>query len=238
MIKLVKQNRKMTTQEMRMFEKKGKLDEEFKLYVQGYHTFNSPRPIKETNWEDANVDIFLESGIEIYSKSDGGHNPGMDINSELGGISNKSSKYSKNKKSFDISSYRLTTVCNNKNCGTKEDFIKEINNRKNFDFYSIIVREELDKKINYDWLLIPSNYALLNPSSYTWEPTISKKNGEQVGWKTNKVEGCSMSITFNMSSQLWIHIEMTEELKKFIVASTNVTNEKKMSYISYSKSLI
>ena len=100
------------------------------------------------------------------------------------------------------------------------------------------MREEVDKKINYDWLLIPSNYPLLNPSSYTWEPKISKKNGEQVGWKTNKVEGCSMSITFNMSSQLWIHIEMTEEIKKFIVASANAKNEKKMNYISYSKSLI
>ena len=28
-----------------------------------------------------------------------------------------------------------------------------------------------------------------------------------------------MSITFSMSSQLWIHLNVTEEMKQFIVAS-------------------
>lgn len=40
-----------------------------------------------------------------------------------------------------------------------------------------------------------------------------------------------MSITFCMSSQLWIHIEMTEEIKKFIVASAVVENKPKYNYI-------
>jgi Ser-tRNA(Ala) deacylase AlaX len=70
----------------------------------------------------------------------------MDINCSLGRISNKSAKYSNNKKSIDISSYRLTTVCSEKKCGTPTEIIEEINKRKNFDYYSFIVRDETDKK--------------------------------------------------------------------------------------------
>ena len=159
----------------------------------------------------------------------------MDINCSLGRISNKSAKYSKNKKSIDISSYRLTGVCSEKECGTSTEIIKEINKRKNFDYYSLIVRDEShNENICYDWLLIPSNHLILNPSSYDWQPKIGKigKNkNTQVGWNTNKINGCKMSITFSMSSQLWIHIEMTEEIKNFIVASAVVENKPKYNYI-------
>jgi len=40
-----------------------------------------------------------------------------------------------------------------------------------------------------------------------------------------------MSITFSMSSQLWIHIEMREDIKKFIIASAIVENKPKYNYI-------
>jgi len=210
------------------------IDINFKKCVKGYHLINSSS-INETIWEDINAIIFSSLGINIYSKSDGSHSSGMDINCSLGRISNKSAKYSNNKKSIDISSYRLTTVCSEKKCGTPTEIIEEINKRKNFDYYSFIVRDETDKEnISYDWLLIPSNYLILDPSSYDWEPTIGKrgKNKDaQVGWNTNEINGCKMSITFSMSSQLWIHIEMTEEIKKFIVASAVVENKPKYNYI-------
>ena len=206
----------------------------FKKCVSGYHLINSS-PINETIWEEINATIFSSLGIEIYSKSDGSHSSGMDINCLLGRISNKSAKYSNNKKSIDISSYRLTTVCSEKKCGTPTEIIEEINKRKNFDYYSFIVRDETNNEnISYDWLLIPSNYLILDPSSYTWEPTIGKRGknkDSQVGWNTNEINGCKMSITFSMSSQLWIHIEMTEEIKKFIVASAVVENKPKYNYI-------
>jgi hypothetical protein len=35
----------------------------------------------------------------------------------------------------------------------------------------------------------------------------------QIGWTTNEINGCKMSIYFNMSSQLWIHINITDEIK-------------------------
>jgi hypothetical protein len=207
----------------------------FKKCVKGYHLINSS-PINETIWEDLNAIIFSASGIEMYSKSDGSHSSGMDINCSLGRISNKSSKYSNHKSCIDISSYRLTTVCSEKTCGTPLEIIQEINKRKNFDYYSFIIRDENNatSTIYYDWLLIPSNYIVLDPASYNWEPTIGKrgKNKDaQVGWNTNELNGCKMSITFSMSSQLWIHISMTEDIKKFIIASSEVNNTPSYNYI-------
>jgi hypothetical protein len=127
-------------------------------------------------------------------------------------------------------------VCNNKECGNIDSILQEINDRKNFDYYSIIVRnEEPDKPtIDYDWFMIPSSYNVLEPSSYTWQPMIGKQGKQkdkQIGWNTNKINGSSMSITFSMSSQLWHHIEITEEIKKFIVSSVTVSKTAKTDYI-------
>ena len=217
-----------------IFENLDVIDTYFRQAVEGYHLINSS-PINEATWEDINALVFSSSGIEVYSKSDGSHLPGMDINCSLGKISNKSAKYSKNRKTFDISSYRLTAVCSEKRCGTPAEIIEEINGRKNFDYYSFIVRDDNgDESTTYDWMLIPSNYAVLDPSAYTWEPMIGKtgKNKDaQTGWKTNEINGCRMTISFSMSSQLWIHIEMTDDIKKFIVSSTTASNVPKFNYI-------
>lgn len=211
------------------------IDINFKKCIKGYHLINSS-VINETIWEDINAIILSSLGILIYSKSEGSHSSGMDINCSFGRISNKSAKYSNNKKSIDISSYRLTTVCSDKKCGNPIEIIEEINKRKNFDYYSFILRNENinNETITYDWLLIPSDYLILNPVSYTWKPTIGKrgKNKDtQVGWNTNEINGCKMSITFSMSSQLWIHIEMTEDIKKFIIATAEVSNKPVYNYI-------
>jgi hypothetical protein len=203
----------------------------FQKCVKGYHLINSS-VINETIWEDINVLVFASLGIEIVSKSDGSHLSGMDINCSLGRISNKSAKY--NNGCIDISSYRLTNVCSDKNVGTVKDILQEINKRKNFDYYSFIVREEKRGLIHYDWYLIPSDYTPLNPSSYTWKPTIGKRGkgvGAQVGWNTDEIDGCKMSISFSMSSQLWIHLKVTDALKQFIIASTEVSNQPKYNYM-------
>jgi len=210
-------------------------DINFKKSITGYHYINST-PINETVWEDINSLIFSKSNIEIHSKSDGSHSSGMDIHSSYGRISNKSSKYSSNGKKISVSSYRLTTVCSEKNCGDITTIIDEINRRKNFDYYSIIIRDENNdtKMIQYDWLLINSDYPLLDPSSYIWEPTIGKKGknkDEQIGWHTNKIDGCSMKITFSMSSQLWIEINMTEDIKRYIISSILIHNNPTYNYI-------
>jgi hypothetical protein len=192
-------------------------------------------PINQAIWEQINSEILLLSGINISFESRGGHSSGMDINSSIGKLSNKSAKYDSKIKHFEISSYRLTTVCNNKVVGTPNDFITEIDNRKNFDYYSILVRDEISipNKIQYDWYLIPADYHLLNPNSYTWEKKFGKKENnkkDQIGWYTNQIVGSKMEINFSMSSQLWISLSVTDEIKKFIIASTIVNNIPKFNY--------
>jgi hypothetical protein len=223
-------------------------DDAFKKCVTGYHLINTS-PINETVWEDLNSLIFTSVGINVTSKSDGSHLSGMDIDSSIGKISNKSAKISGNKlkQSIDISSYRLTTVCSEKNCGTPEEIIQEINSRKNFDYYSFIIRDDTnaaaanDSSISYSWLLIPSNHLVLDPASYVWQPSIGKrgKNKDfQVGWSTNDVNGCKMTITFSMSSQLWIHISMTDDIKKYIVATAVASNKPTYNYMQLSDILM
>jgi len=224
-----------------LLENRELIQENFKKCVKGYHLLNTS-PINETIWEDLNSLIFSSSGIEVYSKSDGSHLSGMDIHSSVGKISNKSAKYSANKKSISISSYRLTKVCSEKHCGTPEEIIQEINDRKNFDLYSFIVRDELSdpNNIGYDWFLIPSNYIPLNPSSYQWQPTLGKRGKKidtQIGWHTNEINGCKMTVTFSMSSQLWIHIDLNEEIKNFIIASSSANKTPLYNYIEIADKL-
>lgn len=205
--------------------------ENFAKCVAGYHKLNAS-PINETVWEELNALIFRKSGIDILEQSDGGHAPGMDLLTGIGGLSNKSAKYSKT--SFDMSSYRLTTVCSATNPGIPAAIIEEIQRRKNFEFYSILVRlESGDKEVEYDWILCPADHKAFHPASYEWTPTLGKmgKNKDsQVGWHTNVIDGCKMSITFSMSSQLWIHVDAAA-VKQLVIASSKATCKPSLNYI-------
>ena len=205
----------------------------FAKCVKGYHLINED-PIKESPWEDINAVILNASGCAVNSQSDGSHRSGADLYCSLGSLSNKSTQYDKGAQSFKVSSYRLTTVCSDKDPGNIENIIAEINNRKNFTFYSIILRKETERQIQYDWFLIPSDFSALNPASYNWHPKIGKigKNKDAItGWETNKFNGSSMSISFSMSSQLWIHVNITEDIKKYLVGSCIVNRNRKYNYI-------
>lgn len=205
----------------------------FAKCVNGYHLINDD-PIKETPWEDINAIVLNASGCAVNTQSNGSHKPGADLHCTLGSFSNKSTQYEKGNSSFKISSYRLTTVCSEKAPGDMPAIIAEINNRKNFAFYSIIVREDRMHQILYDWYLIPSDFPALNPACYNWRPKIGKtgKNKDAItGWETDQQNGSSMSITFSMSSQLWMNVAITEELKGFIVGSCIVNRGRKYNYI-------
>lgn len=218
----------MTTDELRM-----RLGSNFAKCVKGYHLVNDD-PIKETPWEDINAIIMNASGCPVKSQSNGSHKSGGDLTCSIGSFSNKSTQYESGNTSFKISSYRLTTVCSDKTPGKIEDVIVEINKRKDFAFYSIIVREVTDTQILYDWYLIPSDFPALNPASYTWRPKLGKigKNKDATtGWETDVLNGSSMSITFSMSSQLWIDVKITEEMKKFVIGTCRVNRGRKYNYI-------
>ena len=216
----------------------------YSLCIKGYHMLNSD-PIKEAVWEQINAQVFKHSGIQVLGQACGSHSPGCDIETDKGKFSNKSAKYEAKGTEFNISSYRLTAVTSADDPGTPEKICAEINKRKNFDYYSVILREELPNGgFTYDWLLIPSDYPAFNPENFKWVPTIGKRGknaGKQVGWETtNSISGveASMSISFSMSSQLWIQLKVTEDIKQFIVASTTYDGtQPTMDYIKLATTL-
>jgi len=212
----------------------------FTKCVRGYHKINEP-PIKENKWEDLNALILRKSGIEVTKESKGDHAPGMDLLTGIGGFSNKSAKYTTNAKAeFKISSYRLTKICSATNPGTPSAIIEKINGCKNFDFYSILVRAEYDDKenarteeIEYDWFLCPGDHPVFNPALYEWTPTLGQRANTkdlQVGWHTNTINGCNMSVSFSMSSQLWIHVDAAV-MSQFVVATTKTSCIPTLNYI-------
>jgi hypothetical protein len=96
------------------------------------------------------------------------------------------------------------------------------------------MREELEGQIKYDWLMIPSDYPAMDPATYTWRPKLGnrgKNKGSVVGWETDVINGSSMSISFSMSSQLWIHVNVTEDMRPFVVGSCAVSTKRKYDYI-------
>jgi len=216
-----------------------KLESNFSKAVRGYHIVNN-RPIKESVWEEVNTVVLNRSGCDVTSESDGSHKSGRDLVCSLGGFSNKSVKYGASR-AFAISSYRLTTVCSDKEHGDISGIIAEINLRKNFDMYSIMARKETKTEIYYEWFLIPNDFPALNPATYTWRPRFGKTrntNDKITGWETDVLNGSSMSITFSMSSQLWVKLTVTDEIDRFKIGSCKIKRGKTIDYIElYEKSL-
>jgi len=215
-------------------ELKVKLSEFFIKATKGYHLLNED-PIKESRWEAINSLVLKTAGCPVSSMSSGSHRPGSDITCSLGGFSNKSAKYNAQQTKTAISSYRLTTSCSDKDPGTMDKIIEEIQSRKNFDYYSVIIYTESDTEILYDWYLIPADHPVMNPSTYQWKPKLGKRGAKKdtiVGWETDEHEGSSMDITFSMSSQLWIHLAITPDLRSHLVASSTVTKGLKYDYIT------
>lgn len=209
-------------------------------HIRGYHLLMD-EPIKEAVWESLNRDILNKAGCPVTSVAAGSHASGADIHCALGGLSNKTAK-AETDGSIAISSYRLTTVCSDATPGTPATITAEIERRKNFQFYSLLVRTEptataTATTLTYDWYLIPADHPLLSPATYTWRPLLGKRGTKkdiQTGWITDphpSAAGATMSITFSMSSQLWIRIpNLRTTMAAHLVSSTTVTRGRRMDY--------
>jgi hypothetical protein len=184
--------------------------------LRGYHLINTD-PVKEHIWEAINTEILEAASLKV-DRRPGSHKSGKDIVSDLGSFSNKTAKYKGD--ILPISSYRLTKFFSAGNV-QMDSIVSEINKRKNFGYYSIIARAEDGNKITYEWYIIDANHRLLNPGSYRWEKSLGR-NGIETGWKTDIVEGSFMTITHSMSSQLWIHLKPSPEMKRNIVAHCEI----------------
>ena len=206
--------------------KQENVSQKFQKEVQGYHLL-CEAPVKEALWEEINKNV-ASCVCNVTDQAKGNHASGVDMQFDNCGISMKSAKLDKTK--ISISSYRLTTVCSDKNPGEPVEILKEINNRdSSFQYYSILLRQELkDDILQYHWCFIPKSSPLFKIVETDFKPKIGKtgKNkGTQVGWETKY-----MSISFSMSSQLWIHFTF-DDIKQYIISSITVDNSnKKLSY--------
>ena len=223
------------------------IDMYFKCIVQAYHVLNGDGPIKESMWETVNEEIFIRLGLNVKEVSKGSHKSGADMKVNGHYISNKSGLYKNKKGKFSISSYRLSGVVY-ENDDDIDPFIEEINKRKNFGYYSFIVREEIidkvdalevGKKIMYDWYLIPSDCSELDPGQHEWSKRIGtrgKFKDKCNGWRTEKHNGEFMEINISMSYQLWMHVNK-DNMKDYIVSSTTVDVTSESGYFNMYKML-
>ncbi len=198
----------------------------FESVIKGYHMINKT-PIKESVWEEINCDI-VDNVCFISDEANGNHMSGKDNRFDNFNISNKSTKQNGN--NIDISSYRLTSVCNDKMPGNEQDIIQEISKRdKSFDYYSFLIRKEKENSvINYTWYIIPKEYYLFKIDNLKPKiGKIGKKKGNVIGWESKYSQ-----IMFSMSSQLWYKFDV-KHIEKYRVCSVNIDNSKKK--IGYSE---
>lgn len=196
-----------------------RLQEHFSKTLNGFHMVNKA-PIKESVWEEVNCDI-AKSSFSISDEAKGNHISGKDNRFDNINISNKSTKVEGT--NITISSYRLTTVCNDKDIGIPENIKEEIKKRSSsFDLYSLLVRDEKENSIiKYMWYMIPKEYYLFKIDNLNHKiGKRGKKKDEIIGWESKY-----SSITFSMSSQLWYNFSI-DEIKKYMVCSTEVDNSK------------
>lgn len=205
----------------------------FEKTIKGWHTMNR-FPIKEKSWEDINAQV-----IEIIGKIEGldagSHLSGKDMKYLHWGLSNKTIKSEDSK--IAISSYRLTKVCKSGNPGDIINILEEINNRSsNYDFYSLLLRDNDEGKICYEWYIIPKNFFILNPNLAEWrhmEGKISRNRNEITGWEGTINNNNVFKIQFSMSSQFWITFDK-KKVSRFLITKIDIdTNE--IPRLSYAK---
>lgn len=199
------------------------IEESFYNEISGYHIINN-QPIKESVWEIINENI-IKNYYNVSETASGNHKSGKDMKIGIYNISNKSCKVEKNK--INISSYRLTKVCNIIENGNIDEIIKEIKSRDNsFHFYSLLCREEYRYGIKYYWCIIPKSYYIfdIGIQKFNKKYGSGKNKNKVVGWK-----GDYFDITFSMSSQLWFHFDFGK-IKKFIIYEIYIKYKDTLSY--------
>lgn len=203
------------------FKNNDALKKKFKETILGYSLINKA-PIKESVWEEINTSI-VEDLYHVSDSANGNHTSGKDNKYKDWNISQKTIKISSNNQ-INLSSYRLTSVCSDRNYGEKKSIKKEIEKRdSSFDFYSILLRKERDNTFEYIWLIVPKDYYIfkINDSLMEYKiGKIGKKKNKTVGWQS-----LNFDITFSMSSQLWYHFRY-EDIKKYIINTITIDNSK------------
>lgn len=207
--------------------KNSSIETNFENTFKGYHLINT-EPVKESRWEEINRS-FVKEICCISDMANGSHTSGKDNKFNKWNISNKSGKIDK-KGAVSISSYRLTSVCNEKNNGNPEDIIKEIEKRDlSYNYYSLLLRIEEEYKIIYKWFIVPKDYYIFNVNKFKLNQKKGKRTsnkGNIIGWKSKYCD-----ITFTMSSQLWFNFKL-RDIQHYMITEVEVqiNNDNQISY--------
>ena len=206
--------------------KSPQITENFINEITGFHLIHN-NPITESTWEYINTNI-IKSTYKLTYYANGQHLSGKDLTFNNWNISNKTCKCKNN--NISVSSYRLTKVCDIKNYGISQNIINEINNRnKSFEYYSILLRKELNNTITYYWCIVPEDYYIFNINKYNLIYKYNKQN-KVIGWQSKYY-----TIIFSMSSQLWFNFKFND-IKKYIVQSIDINiNNKLLTYADINK---
>lgn len=196
-----------------------KVGKAFREEIQGYHLMNE-EPLKEARWEEINRNIVAKY-VSVTGGAYGSHKSGIDNTFSGQGISNKTTKLQG--KTLQLSSYSLGKVSCEISPGDIKNVINEIQDRdKSFKYYSILIRDEHELKIEYMWYLIPRDYYLFDVAKFNWSPMMGRTKrtkGRQLGWHSLRAR-----IIFSMGSQLWFHFEKNE-IQKYLLHNVVVKRE-------------
>lgn len=205
----------------------------FDKTIKGWHTLNR-FPIKEKIWEDVNSQVMEIIG-NIRGLDAGSHLSGKDLNYMHWGLSNKTIKEENG--NIKLSSYRLTKVCKSGYPGEIEEILEEINRRSSsYDFYSLLLRDNDEGKILYEWYIIPKYYYIVDHNMAEWQHMLGKlarNKNEVIGWEGIVNKNRLFEIRFSMSSQFWITIDKSK-ISKFLITKSNIDTEQ-IPRISYAK---
>lgn len=107
----------------------------------------------------------------------------------------------KTSKKTKFSSYRLTEA------DSSSDSLKtEIGRRDaTFDYYILAARTEHESKVDYQIILLPSEF--FNIDDFEFQENFTKKGVRK--WISNEVNGVRFEVKEDMSSQLWIYVDLT-----------------------------
>ncbi len=194
----------------------------FEQEMNGYHMLHCLyTPVKEALWEELNRNIVMNV-CKVDKGANGNHKSGIDNCFDNWRISNKTCKIPKNNV-ISISSYRLSSVCNNKDPGNIDEIRNEIEKRdSSYDYYSVLFRREHEEHIEYIWCIIPRNYYVFRVENIDKE--YGKTGDNVVGWK-----GSYLSIRFSMSSQLWYKFTYSQ-IEKYIIHKVRVDDRETITY--------
>lgn len=166
-----------------------------------HHELYFEIPVKAEYWE-----VNASKSLNVENWVANNHNPNEDFQTKIEGLLKPSLKAGVIKgNTLTFSSHRMSKFTE------IEDMLTFLDNR-DYDSYLFLSRKK-SNKYKYHYLVGYMPSKKWKYSELSWEPIIGvrgKSTGKQQGWKGLGHDGkVSVKITFSMSNQLWVDVDMS-----------------------------